>query len=242
MLCGGALDVALQQQTHHVLDLVTNQVGHHANYAIAAHGHDQECLVVVAAPDFEVGRGLNDAGDLVHVAAGFFRAYDVIDLAQPQRRLVSHVYAGTAHDVVDDAGKISLACDRLKVLVDPLLRGFVVVGHHEQQAVDALLLSFLAELDALGGVVGAGAGYDHALVTDRLFDLAEKAHLLVGGERGRFAGGAGQDDAVAARVEKGMGELLSLLKVDRALVVEGSNHRCEKSTYLCHVRLLYSVA
>ena len=170
---------------------------------------------------------MDDAGDLAHVAAGFLGADDVVDLAEPYGRLIGHVHAGTAHDVVDDARQVGVARDGLEVLVHPFLRRFVVIGHHKQQAVHTLFLRFLAKLYALGRAVSAGSGDDYALVTHRLFDLAEEAHLLVGGQGGRFSGRAGKDDAVAARVEKGMGELLSLLKVDRTLFVKGSNHRCE---------------
>ena len=131
MLGGRALDISFQQQAHHVLDLVADQVSHHADNAVATYGHDQERLVVVAAPDLEVGASaLDDSGDLVHVAAGFFGANDVVDLAQPDRGLVGHIHAGAAHDVVDDAGQIGLAGNRLEVLVHPLLRGFVVIRYH----------------------------------------------------------------------------------------------------------------
>ena len=165
MLRSRTLYVSLQQQTHHMLNLIANKVSHHADHAVAAHGHNQECLIIIPTPDFELRSGTaDDAGYLVHVSAGFFGANDIVNLAQANRSLISHVHAGAAHDVIDDAGQVRLARNRLEVLIDTFLWRFVVIGHNQQQAIDALSLGFLAEFNALCGAVSASAGNDSALV------------------------------------------------------------------------------
>ena len=65
-----------------MFDLIADQMSHHANHTVATHRHHQERLIVITAPDLEVrADAADDASDLVHVAAGFFGADDVVDLA-----------------------------------------------------------------------------------------------------------------------------------------------------------------
>ena len=75
---GGRLGHAtLPQQGEHPLLLAGDDVPGDANRPVAAERPDMEVVVVVAAPDLKVRRGLHDQGRVGHVAAGLFVADDV---------------------------------------------------------------------------------------------------------------------------------------------------------------------
>ena len=112
------------------------------------------------------------------------------NLAEPDGGLVGHVQAGAAGHVVDDGGQVGAFGDGLEVLVQALLRGFVVVGHHQQHTVHSGLLGLLAQLDALGGAVVAGAGDDRAPLADGVLDLAEQPDFFLDSQGRRLAGSA----------------------------------------------------
>ena len=159
-------------------------------------------------------------------------------MAQADGRFICHIHASSAHDVIDDTRQVGLACNRLEMLINTLLRGFVIVGYNQQQAINTLFFCFLAKLNALGSAVGARPGDDCPFIPHRLFDLAEETHLFIGGQCRGFPGGTRQYYAVTARVEEGVGKSLSLLKINSALLVKRGNHCSEKPSYLWHVRLL----
>ena len=125
-----------------------------------------------------------------------------------------------AGDVVENARQVGLFGDGLKVPVQSFLRRFVVVRDHQEQAVDPLLLGFHAELDALRGVVVAGPGHHRAPFAYRFLHFGEQPEFLFGTQRGRFASGAGDDNAVAARIKQGIGEALGLFVVHLAFDVK----------------------
>ena len=96
-----AFYVAFQNQAHHRLYLAADEVGCHANDAVAARAHYGECLVVVAAPHLKVVVGVADyLRNLHRVAAGFFRTDNVVDVAEAHGGLVGHIQGGAARHIV----------------------------------------------------------------------------------------------------------------------------------------------
>ena len=138
--------------------------------------------------------------------------------------------AGAAGDVVDHDGQVARVGDRGEVRDEPGLRRLVVVGRHGEHGVGAGLLGHLRRLDALGGVVAAGAGDDDGAVADGLDDGAQQLVLLVGGGGRRLARRARHDEAVVAVVDEVRGEGLSLLEVDGAVVPHRGDHRREDAS------------
>ena len=230
-----ALDIALQQQPHHLLDLTADQMRRHADHPVAAHRHDVESFVVVAAPDQKAGLGpVNDAGDLIHIAARLFDADNVVDFAEPDGGFVAHIQTGAAGDVVHNGRQTGAFRDGLKVPVQPFLRRFVVVRHYQQQAVNALPFGLLGKLDAFGGAVIAGAGDDRAPVANGFLNLGIQPQFFPGSQGRRLAGSSRHDHPVAAGIKKGVGEPLGLGVIHLALGVKRRNHRRDKPAQLSH--------
>ena len=77
-------------------------------------------------------------------------------------------------------------------------------------------------------VVRAGAG-DEGHV-DRRPDRGPELHLLVVGQRGSLAGGAGEDETVVAVVDQPASQRDGAVDVERTVVVERRDHRREHPT------------
>src|SRR5829696_4056588 len=107
--------------------------------------------------------------------------------------------------------------------------GLVVVGGHQQQRPGPGLLGQGGELDRLGGGVGRGAGH-HPVAAGDLDDRRPQAGLLVGGQGGRLAGGAGYDQGVGAVVEQVAGQALGAVDVQVAVRAERGGHGGEHTT------------
>ena len=107
MLRRRALQVSLQRQAHHRLDLGADEVRRDADDAVAAHRHHRVGLVIVAGPDEEAGpRIADDVRRLAQVTAGLLDAHDVGDLAQADDGVGRHVDGGAAGHVVEDDRKV----------------------------------------------------------------------------------------------------------------------------------------
>ena len=78
---------------------------------------------------------MGDLGRVGDVARGFLNTHDVGMCGQALYVALADAAAATAGDVVQDAGDVHGIGDGLKVLVDALFVGLVVVGGDEQQAV-----------------------------------------------------------------------------------------------------------
>ncbi len=167
-------------------------MGQDTHHPIATGGHDGECLVVIAAPHVEaILRSLDYAGDLVQVAAGFFDAHDISNLAEAKGSLVGHVQTGAAGDVIEDARQIGGLGDCLEVLVKAFLRGLVVGGHRQQQRVYADTFGLSRQLAGLAVVIVRFAGDDGGRFALVLEDLAPA-------EQGDQIKGCGVDHARSA--------------------------------------------
>ena len=83
--------------------------------------------------------------------------------------------AAAAGDVVQHQRDVDFFGDGLEVLIEPFLRGLVVVGADLQRGVSADFAGMGGQFDGLGGAVGAGAGDDGDLAVhdadDALDDL-----------------------------------------------------------------------
>ncbi len=150
-------------------------------------------------------------------------------VGQPDQQRRVDLAAGAARDVVErrSAGRWRRPTAR-KCASRPGLRRAVVVRRDHEQAVDAGGGGALAELAGVAGVVGAGAGDERHV--DRGAHGRPELHLLVVGQRGRLAGGAGQHEAVVAVVDEPAGQRDRAVDVERAVVVERRDHRREHST------------
>ena len=74
------------------------------------------------------------------------------------------------------------------------------------------------------GVVGGGAGQDLGAVPHGLDDRGEHGDVFLIAKRRGFPGGAGDDQAVAAVIDKLDGQLRCRIEVDLPVFLEGSHH------------------
>ena len=136
-------------------------IGPHTDGARGAQAHERYGEGVLARVHAEViGQQVGDLGRVGDVARGFLNAHDVGVRGQALYVALADAAAAAAGDVVQDAGDVHGVGHGLKVLVDALLVGLVVVGGNEQQAVGAqsLIGERLGEHGLRG--VGARAGND----------------------------------------------------------------------------------
>ena len=231
---GGGGEVAGEDGVEHRSLLSGDDVGGDADSAVGAHAPEVEVVVVVAAPDTEVGPGLQHAGRGVEVAVGLLVAGDVGDLGEAQERIDGEIDARAPGHVVDDDGRAGALGDLAEVLDDAGLGRPQVVGRDREDGVDAGGLGTLGEGDGVAGVVRAGAGDNRAAVAELLLDLLPEAGLLVVAQEGCLAGGAGNDNSLVASADEGGGEAAGEDVVDLALGGVGGDHGGEESTDLGH--------
>ena len=126
--------------------------------------------------------------------------------------------AAAAGDVVQDAGDVHGIGDGLKVLIDTLFIGLVVVGGDEQQTVGAqALVSKRLGKHGLRGV-GARAGNDGDASCNMLDHGGDDGVVLVVGHRGALAGGAQGEDGVGAVLQVEIDKALECVRVDTAIL------------------------
>src|SRR5699024_3656303 len=106
--CGQSLLPAALQVVHdHVVDLPGHDIGPHGDDAAAADGEEGDGDVVVAAPEGKVGAdAVGDLHGVGHITAGFLDAADIGVLGKALHILHGDGAAGTARDVIEDAGDI----------------------------------------------------------------------------------------------------------------------------------------
>ena len=126
--------------------------------------------------------------------------------------------AAAAGDVVQDAGDVHSIRYGLKVLVDALLVGLVVVGGNEQQAVgsQALIGERLGEHGLRG--VRARAGNDGDAACNLLDHGGDNGVVFVIGHRGTLTGGAQGEDSVSAVLQVEIDKAFECVKVDAAVL------------------------
>src|SRR5215212_9547062 len=227
----GGGGVAALESPHQLLEGRADQVGGHADHADPADGEQREQVLVVARVLLHLAAGLAvQAAGRGHVADRVLDGDDVVQpLEQPDHRRHLDGAGGPAGDVVEHAGQAGGSGDGREVGDQPRLGRLAVVGRDQQERPGPGLLGQLGELDRLGGGVGRGAGHDPVAAGD-LDDRATHAELLVGGQRRRFAGGAGHDQGVGAVVEQVAGQALGTGDVQVAVRAERGGHGGEHTT------------
>ena len=172
-------------------------VGEHGDHAFAAEGHQGQGHVVLAGVDGQVLPALGgDPGGHGGVAAGLLHRHDIGVLGQLHIGGHLNIAAGAAGHVIEDAGHLHLVGDEVEALHQALLRGLVVIGGDQQQAVGPQFFGFQGQLDAEGGVVAAGAGDDRHPARHLLDDKVYDFQVLLAGHGGGFPCGAAGDDGV----------------------------------------------
>src|SRR5512136_2767277 len=192
------------RQLNHLLNLFSNQVRGHADNAIATHGHDREGIAVVAAPDQEaLSRSVDDLSDLFQIAARLFDTDYVLDRAQAADGFRGQVGHRSGRDIVENTRQPGALRDGLEVLIHTLLSRFVVVGNYEKSRINSQPLRLLCHGDALAGAVATGAGDYRSLAANRFSHGGKQLQLLVIGNGRTLAGGAGNHETIATRVDEG---------------------------------------
>ena len=157
---------------------------------------------VVAVVNGKVGVDLlgreEEVGDLSGVDAGLvLDADDVVDRRKARNGGSLKVHADEYGDVVQkniDLRDCLGNC--LEVQVQAFLSGLVVERADDEAGLDAEFCRFLGQGDGLLGGGAAGAGNDGLGLGS--FDRGlHELYALVKGQQGSFAGGAGNDEAVA---------------------------------------------
>ena len=154
-------------------------LGRDADEADGAVDEVAEVHGVVAGVPVEAGL-LHHLAREPEVAAGVLHGGDAVVLGDAQVGLAGDGDARPAGDVVDHDGQVARVGEGGEVGDEAGLRRLVVVRRDGEHGVGAGLLRVAHRLDALGGVVAAGAGDDDAAVADGLDDGAEQLVLLVG--------------------------------------------------------------
>ena len=105
-----------------------------------------------------LGTVVQDALHLPDVARRLLDADDVAEVGgAAERGLGGHVDARAARDVVEDHRQGRMLRDGAEMLVEPLLRRFVVIGRHAQNGVGAPQVKFAQLVQHLRGGVAAAA-------------------------------------------------------------------------------------
>ena len=166
---------------------------------------------------------MGDLGRVGDVARGLLDAHDVGVRGQALYVALADTAATAARDVVQDAGDVNGIGDGLKVLIDTLFVGLVVVGGNEQQAVgsQALVSKRLGEHGLRG--VGARAGDDGDASCNMLDHGGDDGVVLVIGHRGALAGGAQGENGVGAILQVEIDKALERVKVDTAVLFKRRN-------------------
>src|SRR6185436_11709934 len=101
----------------------------HGNDAHAAESRHRQHDAVVACKDSKGIRNKGgDLSDLRNVSRGLFYTDDAVDAGETRHGRRLEIAASAARHVVENDRRRTRFGDRAKVLVEPLLRGFIVIG------------------------------------------------------------------------------------------------------------------
>ena len=225
-------DAAILEQLEHTLLLASNNVAGDAHCPIAAHRPDVEVVVVVAAPDFEVRRGLHDRRGVGQVAARLFVADDVRHLGAAQDRFDRHVHDRAPGDVVDDHRQAGALGDRPHVTVDAFLRRLQVVGRGRENGVNAGLLGEARQCHRVTRVVRPRASNDGRGIPNFLLDPFPQPDQFVFIQQRRFPSCARQHQAVVSRADEMGGEPPGVRDINLAVLGVGGDHGRQKASEL----------
>ena len=198
----------------------------HRHYAAGARCHEREGLVIVAAEDAEaLGCAGDDFGDLRVFARSFLDCNDVLDVAgQPQGGGGLHVTAGAAGHVVNHYRLRGGRGHGFKVLILTLLRGLVVVGHHNQEGIGTVRLELAHAFDRGLERIGAAAHHHRTALGAGFRDL-EDFNPFLDAQAGSFAGRPERDEEVDAGFDLPVHACCESIVVDAAVFLERGEQR-----------------
>lgn len=219
-----ALVVARVVRRDHLGVLSGAPVGGDADHPDRADGEERQGEGIVAAVEREVvGRLRHESGRPAGVAGSVFHPGHGGDLVgEAQQHLGVDLAGGATRDVVDEEGEVGGGPDGAEVGLDARLRRLRVVGAHHEHAVDAGGGRGPGQLDAVRGVVAAGAG--HQGHVDRAPHDPEQLELLLVAERGGLARRAREHQAVGPLLDEPRGQRGGGVEVEGEVVVEGGDH------------------
>src|SRR5262249_6166783 len=126
-----------------------------------AESDERERQRIIAGQNEEIaGNLIEDRAHLGDAARSFLDADDVFDLREANDGGGLNVDTSAALNAVENDRQIDASSDSFEMLVETLLRRFVVVGRDREEAVGAKRFEFTRESDYFSGVVAAGAGED----------------------------------------------------------------------------------
>ena len=111
-------------------------------------------------------------------------------------------------------------------MVQPFLRGLVVVGSHDQDRIRSRLFGMLGEFDRLARRVRTGARYDGYPPSGLPHAPLDHEFVLLVRERRAFAGGANWNQAAGALRKLPVDEAAQCLFVDGT--VRERRHQCRE--------------
>ena len=180
---------------------------------------------------------MGDLHGVGHIAAGFLDAADVGVLGKTLHILHGDGAAGTARDVIEDAGDIHRVGHGDKVAVHTLGIGLVVVGSDEKQTVGPQLLRPEALLQHGLGAVGAGTGDHRDPARRRLDDAAQGGVVLLVGHGGALTGSTQGQDGVGLVLDMPLHQFPELVKIHAAVGVEGSDQGYDGALQIADVHV-----
>ena len=220
--CGGFRVVAPQAGVGHGDGLPGRGIGHHADDALAAHGHDGHGQRVLAGVDVQLAAAEGDqVHHLGHAAAGFLDGGDAGVFRQLCRGGGQQVAAGAARHVIEDDGDGGCVRHGGEVGDEALLRGLVVIRCDRQQRVGARLAGVADVFQDVEGVVRADAGDDGHAARHAVYGEADDFRLFRELQGGAFTGGAHGHDGVDAGGELKVDETAQSVVVHGEVVLHG---------------------
>src|SRR3990167_2209276 len=139
--------------------------------------------------------------DAAQVATSIFYPDHPWQLGKPRHSLGMNIHYGARWNVVNDDGDIGGVMQRLEVLIQPLLRGPIVVTRHRQHRVGTYPLRGLRIGDSFARIVGTRTGNHWHLAGGFLHNDLDHSPVLLLSHGRRFASSAHRYQSVNAIVE-----------------------------------------
>lgn len=140
--------------------------------------------------------------DTVGIAMGSLDALDGAVVDEGLDFLGVQLIAGEPGVVVDHDVDVQSSADVAEVLENGLLMRVEIEGQDDHDAVSTVILSKLAHLDGVEGVVTAGAADQRNLTSEEAGDMSDDLALLFHVHGDVLTGGAADGDGLCAVVEQ----------------------------------------
>ena len=165
-----------------------------------------------------IGFVFNDFINLLQIAAGLFDSHDIrAIISQSDRRLGLHVDTCSTRHIIEHHGQSRGRRNRFEVLVQSFLRGFVIIGAHAEDTVDAgkvAVAQFLYDGSRAISATPHENGHPSLhLFNDAIFDGLFLHHV----QAGRFAGGSEDAQKVSTVVELVLYQPLDSIVIDASI-------------------------